>query len=67
MRHPITRVFTGADGRSHFGEWELAEHDVRAGVYETEWLDASRVSLRFLNPGPKFTEPCHPRLGVSLP
>jgi len=61
MHHQITRVFTGADGRSHFGELELAEHDVRAGVFETEWLDASRLSLRFLNPRPGFTEqPRHP-------
>ena len=61
MQHPITRVFTGTDGRSHFGEVELAEHDVRAGVFETEWLEASRLSLRFLNPRPGFTEqPRHP-------
>lgn len=45
MRHPITRVFTGADRRSHFGELELAEHDVRVGVFETECLDASRARV----------------------
>jgi len=61
MRHLITRVFTGTDGRSHFAELDLAEHEVRPGVLETDWLDALRLSLRFLNPGPNFAEqPRHP-------
>jgi hypothetical protein len=56
----INRVFTGSDGRSHLGEIELSEHEVRAGVNETEWLDAVRVSLRLLNPDPSFkTQPRH--------
>jgi hypothetical protein len=36
----IARVFTGPDGRSHIGEFALSAREVRAGVAETEWLDA---------------------------
>ncbi len=56
----INRVFTGSDGRSHLGEIKLSEREVRAGVKETEWLDAVSVSLRLLNPDPDFkTQPRH--------
>lgn len=68
-RPRIARVFTGPDGKSHVGELQLAEHEVRAGVVETEWLDASKVSLRFLDPGPGFAEqPRHvaPRRNLSV-
>jgi hypothetical protein len=65
----IARVFTGPDGRSHIGEFPLAAHEVRAGVSETEWLDALRVSVRSIQPGPDFeTQPRHvaPRRHLSI-
>ncbi len=61
MERRITRVFTGPDNRSHFGELTLPEHEIRSGVSETDWINASRVSLRFLTPGTGFVEqPRHP-------
>jgi hypothetical protein len=57
----VTRVFAGADGRSHFEDIELPQHEVRAGVAETDWFTASRASLRFIEPNEDFREqPRHP-------
>lgn len=56
----IARVFSGPDGRSHIGELAISAHEVRAGVSETEWLDALSVSIRSVDPGPDFkTQPRH--------
>lgn len=66
---PISRVFTGPDGRSHIGEFTLPANEVRAGVTETEWLDALSVSVRSIQPGPDFkTQPRHvaPRRHLSV-
>jgi hypothetical protein len=65
----VTRIYTGDDGRSHFEDVTLPEHAVRAGVVETEWFDAARVSLRFLAPMGDFVEqPRHvaPRRQVAV-
>ena len=66
----IARVFTGADGRSHIGEFTLSARDVRAGVAETEWLDALSVcSIRSIDPEADFkTQPRHvaPRRHLSV-
>lgn len=65
----IARVFTGPDGRSHVGEFSLSARDVRAGVAETEWLDALSVSIRSVDPGPDFkTQSRHvaPRRHLSV-
>ena len=42
----LTRIYTGDDGRSHFEDVTLPDHDIRAGVAETEWVDALRASIR---------------------
>ena len=51
-----TRIYTGDDGRSHFEEVTLPKHDIRAGVTETDWFDATRVSLRFLDSAGVFVD-----------
>lgn len=65
----LTRIYTGDDGRSHFEDVILPEHGVRAGVVETDWFDAARVSLRFLAPTGDFVaQPRHvaPRRQVAV-
>jgi hypothetical protein len=66
---PITRVYTGPDGRSHIEELDLPAPEVRAGVTETEWLDALRVSVRSIDKGSQGkTQPRHvaPRRHLSV-
>jgi hypothetical protein len=65
----LTRIHTGGDGRSHFDDVELPDREVRAGVVETNWFDATRASLRFLTPSAGFGEqPRHvaPRRQVAV-
>ena len=65
----LTRIYTGDDDRSHFEDVLLPEHQVREGVVETEWFDATRASLRLLFPDTGFAEqPRHvaPRRQVAM-
>jgi hypothetical protein len=52
----LTRIYTGDDGRSHFEDVMLPEHEVSEGVVETDWFDAARASLRLLVPATGFAE-----------
>jgi hypothetical protein len=65
----LTRIYTGDDGRSHFEDIVLPEHEVRGGVVETDWFDSASVALRFLTPSKGFNEqPRHvaPRRQVAV-
>src|SRR5262245_36566630 len=65
----LTRVYTGNDGRSHFDDIVLPQHEVRAGVAETDWFTAARASLRFIETSDDFkAQPrhCAPRRHVAV-
>jgi hypothetical protein len=44
----VTRIHTGADGRSRFEEVQLPESEVKPGVWETASVDAAGVTLRLI-------------------